>query len=270
MQKFDGYQIDTVDMMSDTWQEKNFSEYDVVFHVAGIAHSDNGKISLEKSGQYYNVNCELAEKTARKCKSEKVGQFIYMSSMIIFGESSKIGKEKMITSDTPPSPINAYGDSKLQAEIRLKELDDENFNIVILRPPMVYGKDSKGNYPILSKIANKLPIFPNVNNKRSMIYIENLCEFLRLLILNNESGVFMPQNEEYVSTSNMVKCIAKCSGKNIILTRIFNPALYIISHFMSVANKAFGTLTYEMSLSDYRENYRICDFEESIRRTERN
>ena len=170
----DKYQVDTVDMIGDGWMKYDFSGYDTVYHVAGIAHSDNGKISKEKAKLYYDVNTKLTIRTAMKAKKSGVKQFIFMSSAIVYGDSAPIGKKRIITKDTPVSPANCYGDSKVRAERGLKKLEDENFKVVILRPPMIYGKGSKGNYPLMSKLAQKMPVFPYVDNCRSMLYIENL------------------------------------------------------------------------------------------------
>ena len=167
----DEYQVDTVDMVDGTWREKNFSEYDIVYHVAGIAHSDNGKINKEKEKLYYSVNTDLTIETARKAKVEGVKQFIFMSSAIVYGNSAPLGKEKIINQGTPTSPTNCYGDSKVQAENGILPLSSDTFKVVILRPPMIYGKGSKGNYPILAKFAKKLPLFPYVKNQRSMLYM---------------------------------------------------------------------------------------------------
>lgn len=155
----DKYQIDTVDMIGDSWRSMSFKKYDAIFHVAGIAHSDSGKISKEKEKLYYAVNTDLTIETAKKAKANGVKQFIFMSSAIVYGNSAPIGKKKYITKDTPVSPANCYGDSKVQAEKGLRELEDDNFKVVILRPPMIYGKGSKGNYPLMSKMAQKLPFF---------------------------------------------------------------------------------------------------------------
>ena len=239
------YQVDTVDMMGESWKEKSFSGYDAVYHVAGIAHSDNGKISPEKAALYYQVNTHLAIETAKKAKTEGVRQFIYMSSAIVYGNSAPVGKQKVITRDTQPAPANSYGDSKLQAELSLILMQDENFRVVILRPPMVYGKGSKGNYPVLSKLAQKLPFFPVVKNQRSMIYIENLVEFVRLMIDNEEQGIFWPQNEEYSNTTELVSMIAAAHGRKILLIPGLSWALKILSYVTGLVNKAFGSLAYE-------------------------
>ena len=263
------YQVDTIDMIDGTWRDKCFSEYDVVFHVAGIAHSDNGKISKEKERLYYSVNTDLAVETAQRAKAEGVKQFIFMSSAIVYGNSAPLGKEKLITKDTPTSPANCYGDSKLQAENGILPLADESFKVVILRPPMIYGKGSKGNYPMLAKFAKKLPIFPYVKNQRSMLYIGNLVEFIRLMIVNEENGIFFPQNAEYSNTSEMVNIIGTVHGKNVKLVKGFAWALKILGLFTGLINKAFGNLIYAQELSSYHQEYRKFTLAESIEATER-
>lgn len=263
------YQIDTVDMLDGGWREKCFSGYDSVFHVAGIAHSDSGKISAEKEKLYYAVNTDLTVETAKKAKADGAGQFIFMSSAIVYGESAPIGKDKLITRDTPVFPANCYGDSKVQAENGICPLNDATFKVVILRPPMIYGKGSKGNYPLLAKFATKSPIFPYVKNERSMLYIENLCEFVRLMVENGENGIFWPQNAEYSNTSELVKMIAEVHGKRVRLAKGFVWALKLLSHVTPVVNKAFGSLRYDMGLSEYIADYRIHTLYKSIEKTEK-
>lgn len=274
LQKDQGkYIVDTVDMIDGTWREKNFSEYDVVYHVAGLAHADVGKVSEERKAFYYKINTDLAVETAQKAKSEGVKQFIFMSSMIIYGESAGLGKQKIIDGNTRPSPANFYGDSKWQADKQIQVLSDEQFKVVIVRPPMIYGKGSKGNYPTLAKMAKKLPIFPNVHNQRSMLHIDNLCEFIRLVIENEDAGIFFPQNQEYSETSQLVKMIAGCVGKKIVLTPILNPVVWLASKVPGkiggLVNKAFGNLVYDKQLSVYSGGeYQIADLKESIKKTE--
>ena len=263
------YTVDTVDMLDGSWRERSFAGYDAVFHVAGIAHSDNGKISAEKAKLYYAVNTDLTVETAQKAKDDGVGQFVFMSSAIVYGESAPIGKTKHITRETPTSPANCYGDSKVQAENGILPLQDEGFNVVVLRPPMIYGKGSRGNYPVLAKLARKLPIFPCVKNQRSMLYVENLCEFVRLMIENGERGIFWPQNAEYSNTSEMVRAIAAAHGKKVRLIKGTTPALRLLSPFTGLVNKAFGSLTYDMGMSEYKTNYRLASLAESIGYTEK-
>lgn len=260
------YKVDTVDMIDGSWRKKDFSKYDVVFHVAGIAHVSTDP---NMEGLYYKVNRDLTIETAQKAKLEGVKQFIFMSSIIVYGDSSHINKKRVINKDTLPTPSNFYGKSKLQAEEGILPLQNENFNVAVIRPPMIFGKNSKGNYPKLSKMAQKLPIFPNVINERSMLHIDNLCEFIRLMIVNEERGIFFPQNEEYVGTSELVRLIADAHGRKIILTGIFNGVLKIMGKKVGIVNKVFGNLVYDKSISEYKANYRVRDLKEAVRATEK-
>ena len=258
----DKYRVDTIDMKSDTWRDNDFSGYDVVFHVAGIAHVSSDP---KMEDLYYKVNRDLTIETARKAKNEGVQQFIFMSSIIVYGDSPSNG---VIDRNTVPKPSNFYGDSKLQAEEGIKPLENESFKIVILRPPMIYGKGSKGNYPRLAKLARKVPVFPDIDNQRSMLHIDNLCEFIKLMIDNKESGLFFPQNKEYVKTSEMVRLIAEVHGKKIRLMKVFNPFIKLMYRIGTV-NKVFGNMVYDKSMSEYdKGNYQLKDLRESILRTE--
>ncbi len=262
-------QIDIVDMKEESWNKKSFCGYDVVFHVAGIAHSDFGEISEDLKKYYYKINTNLAIEVASKAKKEGIKQFIFMSSAIVYGNSGMIGKERIITKNTPVNPGNFYSDSKVQAEKGIKLLEDEKFKICILRPPMIYGKGGKGNYPMLVKLALKLPVFPKVKNTRSMLYIGNLVKFVRLIIENEESGIFWPQNAEYSNTSELVKEIADVHGKKIILVPGCEWILKILSFRIKLINKAFGNFIYDQNMSKYKMEYRKFSLKESIEETER-
>ena len=265
MKEPDKYQVHTIDMQNETWRDHDFSSYDVVFHVAGIAHvSSDPKLK----DLYLKVNRDLTIETAAKAQNEGVKQFIFMSSIIVYGDSRKT--TSVIDVNTVPIPTDTYGKSKFQAEEGIRHLQSENFKIVVLRPPMIYGKGSKGNYPRLASMAKKIPVFPNIDNARSMLHIDNLCEFIKLMIDYEESGLFFPQNKEYVKTSELVKAIAGIHGKRILMTRFFNPVFILMSN-IGIVNKVFGNLVYEKHMSDYdRGNYQIRTFGESIELTEKN
>lgn len=264
--------VDTVDMIDGSWRQKDFSQYDVVFHVAGIAHADVGKVSDEVKAKYYAINTDLAIETAKKAKGEEIKQFVFMSSMIVYGDSAPNGKSKRITKGTEPKPSNYYGDSKWQADKGVRELADERFVVTVLRPPMIYGKGSKGNYPILSKMAKKLPIFPDVKNERSMLYIENLCEFLCQIMIRCEGGIYWPQNAEFSSTSDIVKLIAKASNHHIFVSRMWNWMLNIVKNVpgkpSELAKKAFGNMSYDQDISNYDFSYQLFDLKNSIKKIE--
>lgn len=255
----DNFEIEELDLKDESWKEKDFSNYDIIYHVAGIAHADVGNVSEETKRKYYEVNTGLAVSVAEKAKREGVKTFIFMSSMIVYGESAPYGKRKVIDATTIPQPANFYGDSKLQADVAIRELADDTYKVIVLRPPMIYGKGSKGNYRTLAKLAKKLPIFPDVNNERSMLYIENLCEFLCQIMLlkpyHRNSVVLLPQNGEWTKTSDMVKVIAQASGKKIVELKGFAPAVWIGSKMPGkiggLVNKAFGNNCYKFEASFY-------------------
>lgn len=258
MRELDKYKVDTVDMKDGSWKEMDFSSYDVVFHVAGIAHI---KETTDNQDRYYKVNRDLAYETAQKAKEDGVEQFIFLSSMSVYGIENGV-----IDKDTQLKPNSAYGKSKIEAEELINKLQEDSFAVVTLRPPMVYGKGCRGNYPRLVELALKTPIFPKVDNKRSMIYIDNLSEFIKQLIDNRSGGLFFPQNAKYVNTSEMVRLIAEAHGKRVVMTKLFNPLLRLLN--VSTVNKVFGDLVYDISMSDYVSDYRVCGFQESIKITE--
>ena len=273
----DNFEIEELDMTDAAWRDKDFSEYDVVYHVAGIAHADVGNVSEEIKSKYYEVNTGLAVEAAEKAKREGVKTFIFMSSMIVYGESAPYGEKKVINATTVPQPANFYGDSKLQADVAVRELADDTYKVIVLRPPMIYGKDSKGNYRTLAKLAKKLPIFPDVDNERSMLYIENLCEFLCQIMLlkpyHRNSVVLLPQNGEWTKTSDMVKEIAQASGKKITELKCLAPAVKIGSKMPrkigGLVNKAFGNNCYNKRISHYDGlNYQLISAKKTIVKTE--
>lgn len=258
------YNVHTVDTINDTWKSEDFSQYDVVFHVAGIAHVDTKNASKETKKLYFKVNRDLTIQVAKKAKKQGVKQFIFMSSIIVYGESNSLFKPKVIDKNTIPNPSNFYGKSKLQADIAIHKLQADNFNVVSIRPPMIYGKGSKGNFPILAKFATISPIFPDFKNQRSILYIDNLCEFIRLIIDYQEKGIFFPQNKHYVSTTQLVKHIASANDKLLFTTRLFNLPLFFLSLFSPLVNKVFGSLLYDKSISSFDLNYNLVNLGDSI------
>lgn len=261
--KKEGIEITTYDTMDEDFLQKSFSGFDVVFHVAGIAH-----VSADptKEDLYYKINCDLAIDTAKKAKEDGVSQFIFMSSIIVYGNE---GQKGIINQNTKENPVDFYGRSKLLAEEGLKPLAEDGFRVAIIRPPMIYGKDSRGNYPRLSKMARTLPLFPDVSNQRSMLHIDNLCELIYLIIKNNAGGTFYPQNAEYVNTAALVKEIALCHNKPMVLIKGFAWLIKILSHRINLLRKVFGDMAYDKEMSRHFENtYCVTDFKESVRLTE--
>lgn len=269
------YRVDTISQRDPVWESYDFHGYDAIFQASGIAHVDTGAVTPKQQELYYRINCDLAAATARKAQADGVGLFLYPSSVIVYGDSTGArGRIKTITCDTPVNNPHFYGNSKIRAEEELSRLAAETgMQIAILRLPMVYGRGSKGNYPLLARLAVRLPFFPDVQNRRSMIYIENLCEFIRQRIEDGQGGLYFPQNAEYTSTSRMVQEIAAAHGKKLRLLRLLNPLVSLAVRMPGkigvMANKAFGSLVIDRGMSGDMESYCLYDLEESIRRTER-
>ena len=256
------YNVEELDMVSTEWRDFDFSGFDTIYHVAGIAHRKDAPDSL-----YEQVNHKLAVEVAEKAEEAGVGQFIFMSSGAVYSQNDKKHKVIIVEADTPFEPSTAYGISKMKAEQDIcKKLI--KMNVAILRPPMVYGPGAKGNYNALRKIALKLPFFPKINNTRSMIYIDNLCEFVRLLIDSGEAGIYLPQNKDYVNTSEMVKEIAANNGKRMLLVPGFGWSISIMGYLLNPINKAFGSYYYNNEKSYFDGKYQLVGFRESIKMTE--
>ena len=261
-----GYQIDAVDTIGDNWKKADYSQYDVVYHVAGIAHV-NADPKME--ALYYKVNRDLTIEIAKYAKAAGIKQFIFMSSQIVFHESQSL-KTEVLTANTKENPNGFYGDSKLQAENGIKHLEDENFKVCILRPCMIYGPNAKGNFPRLAMLATKTPIFPKWHNKRSMLYIDNLAEFVHNAIQKQLSGTFYPQNREQADTVEIIRYFAKAAGHKVWITRLFNPFVWLGSFVLQPINKMFATYYYAPEMSEMDFNYQLVSFEESLKRVAEN
>lgn len=268
------YEIRRTSLRGTAWQQEDWSSYDSILNVTGKAHADIASLTEEQKREYYTVNCDLAVEAAKKAIAAGAGQYIYLSSIIVYGDSSNSRKPVRITADTKPNPSNFYGDSKWQAEQRLQELFADrkgNTVLAIVRPPMIYGAGSKGNYRMLQKLAEKLPVFPTYHNERSMLYVENLAELLRILAEEGREGIFLPQNEEYVCTADMVYEIARAKGRKIWRLGWLNPlvglAFFLPGRIGSMVRKAFGSMTIDWELSPTVQGYQRFDLEESVRRS---
>lgn len=231
------FEAQELDVRTDDWEQHSFQGYDVVFHVAGIVHRKKAPEEL-----YFKVNRDLVIDVAKKAKSEGVCQFIFMSTIAVYGKDSAMSKNNLITRDTPLTPKNAYGKSKLEAECGIQALEDESFKVCILRPPMIYGEGCPGNYQTLRKITLALGVIPAIENERSMAHINTLCGYVKQCIADNKCGIYCPQDAEYVNTSNMMKQIAQEHGRKVHESRLLGACVRVGAVFLPVLRKAFGSL----------------------------
>ena len=261
------YKTKLLSVRGSEWKEEKFGEFDVVVHCAAVVHRKERKGQKE---DYIQGNYQVTKELAEKSKKEGVKQFIFLSSMSVYGV-----EEGVIGEDTKPQPKSLYGQSKLLAEKAIQAMENEEFRVVILRLPMVYGKGAKGNYKKLVKLAVKILVFPNIKNQRSMIYIENLCELIKKVIERKARGIFYPQNREYVNTAELVRQIARAYGKEVRLVKWMNPFAFLCMK-SRIGKKVFGNLVYKKEISECKlkgiscngieENmeYQVVDFQESF------
>lgn len=243
--------VHTLDMVNLVPEPCHFEGYDTVLYVAGIAHRAE---TAKNAGIYFEVNYRLAVKAAKAAKKALVQHFIILSSMSVYGLL-----EGHITKDTKAVPESCYGKSKLAADEKIWNMRSRNFRVTILRPPMVYGNGCRGNYRLLRRAALLLPVFPDSGNERSMIYIGNLCAFILEVIRCRREGIFFPQNESYINTSEMLGQIAAFHGRKAR----FIEGRWISCLPLKAFRKAFGSLTYEKT--DIAGKY---GFTESVIKTE--
>ena len=231
-----------------------------MYNVAGIAHV---KAAAGEGPLYYAINRDMVIDIAKAAKEAGVKQFIHMSSMIVYKEVKTL-EGKQIHKDTVPMPNGFYGDSKLQGEKGIKNLDCPTFKVCILRPPMIYGPGCKGNFPRLAWLGVKVPVFPAWHNKRSMLFVDNLCEFVRQAILHECQGTYYPQNKEFADTVEIVRYFAEKYNHRIWITPIFNWVIALFGNHVRALGKMFSNSTYDMEMSQYDFDYHVRSLRDSF------
>jgi len=232
--------------------EKSFEGFDTVIHAAAVVHKREKR---ESFNEYIEINTERSFELAQKCKNAGAGHFIFLSTMAVFEGCT------LIERGSAPKPVSFYGKSKLLAEQKISELADARFRISIIRPPMVYGKNCPGNFHRLAEFCGYTPVFPLCENRRSMIYIEHLLSFLKIITEQKETGIFHPQNKEYVCTSNLVKLIRKRHGKKTLLLPGF---AFLRRLNIPVVKKLFSDMAYSCDMDDFDYSYCTKTFAETV------
>lgn len=262
-----GHEVFQLDVLTEDWKLFDYSGYDAIVHVAGIVHRPDCK----DEELFRRVNTEMPVAIAEKFKKSKCSKvtFVYLSTMAVFGTLKRLGKN-VITADTPMSPMGLYGQSKAAAEKKLLQLQDGSFDVVVVRPPNVYGEGCRGSYiPGFVNAVKILPVIPALYTdvKQSMLYIDNLCEFIRLAIEQKRQGIFMPQDDKSVSAVEITSAIARGLGKKPRTSRLLGLFVRICS-FVPLIQKAYGGVEYDMGLSRIEGmNYVVVPFEEAMKRT---
>lgn len=263
------YSVDKISVRDDSWREMSFEGYDAVYHTAAIVHQEKTKNDPAYAQLYDRVNAVLPVELAKKAKAEGVPQFVFISTFAVYGVEYGLNAPVIIDRNTPLCPQDHYGISKLKAEQGLQALECDSFRVAILRPPVVYGRGCKGNYNSLQKYARVLPAFPDVKNRRFMLYVDNLSELVRLIIERGDRGIFCPQNAELTNVCRMVRWIGQEHGKKILPVPGMKWLIRLMYPLSPRIGKGFASIYYDESLSAYPENYNVVSLRDSVTLSER-
>jgi len=235
--------IETISLRSVDWNNLNLKRYDTIIHLAGKAHDMN---ALEDK-EYFKINRDLTREFATRAKNDGVSQFVFVSTIKVYGE----GGDQVITEQSEVSPQDAYAKSKMEAEDLLTSLDDPSFVVSILRPPLIYGDGVKGNLRNIIRLCKKLPFLPlgGINNKRSMVYAANVGSMINKIIIERRPGVYIPTDENPLSTTELVKNICECLGNRKWIPYI--PILPSIVRIMKprIYKRLYGNFVVDNSMS---------------------
>ena len=260
--------VDEFDAKNESIKTLKLSDYEVVVHVAAIVHRKD----IQDWNVYQSINVDLPVQIAKLAKKAGVKQFIFLSSMAVYGVEKNLKKCCVIDKNTAYKPDTLYGKSKLEAEKRLAQLQDNKFDVSIIRPANVYGRDCRGNYiKMFCKITKLMPILPDVyrNIKQGFLYIDNLCELVYMIIDNCVAGVFPAQDKEMISSIELMEKISNILQWKKHSSKIVGCLFYLLR--VEQVNKLFGGVVYDeeyckVSFGDYQ----IVSFDDGIKKTVEN
>jgi len=182
---------------------ESYGRVDTIVHLAGLAHN---KASTDK--EIYEVNTRGTIALAQRAKNYGVKRFVFMSSTAVYG----LGAQTSVNESTPAKPMTPFAKSKHEAELGILELSDSNFEVVIIRSPLVYGKSAPANFALLSKLVAKLPALPFglTKNRRSYIAATNLADFLYVCISHPKAAgeIFVISDGSAISTKDFTNAIS--------------------------------------------------------------
>lgn len=251
----DNFEIQPLNLRDASYENVDYSNFDCLVHCAALVHQMQGAPEQE----YFEINAELTKRLATTAKQKGLAHFIYISTAHVFGDSGSLSDHSHSYSETSECyPKDAYGRSKLLAEKYLNDLHSDGFTVSIVRPPMVYGKGAKGNIVTLAKLIKKCAVIPldYRKNRRSIVYVENLCGFIERIIERKKSGIFLPQDAKPVSIAELVTLIATALEKQIVLFALPGFALRLVFLiFPKLGSRLFGTLQLDSSASNTALEY---------------
>jgi len=231
-----GFIVDQINVRDDTWKLSSFKAYDVIIHLAALVHKNERKYTFK---EYEKVNIDLTTDLAKKAIEEGVKKFIFFSTMAVFGKAIRIYR------NSPLIPVSKYGITKMKAEeILLTLFRNSDKYLTILRPPMIYGPGAKGNPSSIEKLSKFLNFFPETNNKKSFLSIDNLIQTISEDLYINKVRIIHPQDPNLKSTFDLFDYYCSINNKKAYSLRLIGHLLSKLL-FIRFLNKVFGNLYYD-------------------------
>lgn len=216
----------TIDIHEHTDWKNSFHGVDIIVHLAARVHIMQER-SEDPLAAFKAVNVAGTLNLANQAAAAGVKRFVFLSSIKANGEETF---EQPYHYTTHPKPIDPYGITKLEAEKGLLEISRKTgMEVVIIRPPLVYGKEAGGNFNRLREMATRgwpLPLGA-IHNKRSLISIENLCDCIRVCLTHPNAPDFplLVSDNQDISTPGLIRLLATSTGKSIYLPSV--PVLFL-------------------------------------------
>ena len=256
-------EVESISVRDDSWRQLDLSAFDAVIYTAAIVHrKDDVPEEL-----YDAVNAQQPFAFAQAAKAAGVRQFVFLSTMGVYGQVKKLPAGNIVDAQTPLKPFPGYGSSKLKGERLIQSLADESFRVSIIRPANVYGKGCKGGYISgFAKITSMLPVLPRAfeESRQGMLFVDNLAELCWLAVHADCSGVYPAQDRTPVSAYDIMRAMAECICPKKKTLR-GEAALKLIQG-NALVTKLFGGVSYA---EDYAKcplgDYQLVEFREAIR-----
>lgn len=250
----DKYELQTPNLRLTPVTHLDFSQVDAVVHCAALVHQMQGA----PEDKYFKINHDLTLDLAKAAKTNGVRHFIFISTAHVFGDSGSLDHSKVLSPSSPCNPTDGYGRSKLAAEKSLQEIESEDFKVSIIRPPMVYGEGAKGNLVKLAKLIRRIPILPfgYTKNRRSLVYVGNLTQFIDLVLQTEATGVLLPQDERSLSIKEIAQLIAKALSKKTVFVPIPHVFVKVLAFALpKTIHRLYGTLALDPNRSGPMKTY---------------
>ena len=255
-------EVKYISVRDDSWKQFDLSGFDAVIYAAAIVHRKDDVMAES----YDAVNAQLPFAFAQAAKAAGVKQFVFLSTMGVYGQGKRLPVGNIVDEHTPIKPLPGYGSSKFKGEQLVQSLEDQSFCVSIIRPANVYGKGCKGSYIAgFAKITSALPVLPRAfeESKQGMLFVDNLAELCWLIVHSDCSGVYPAQDRTPVSAYDIMRTMANCICPKKKALRA--PVLKLF-RWNRLVTKLFGGVSYS---AEYAKcplgDYQLVEFHEAIK-----